>query len=63
MEEEEKILDPIEEAESTPLTLTKSNIDFQDSNNSIEEKKKKNKIIYKDPFKKDDEMSEMISQL
>jgi len=28
MEEEEKILDPIEEAESTPLTLTKSNIDF-----------------------------------
>ncbi|CAK64548.1 unnamed protein product (macronuclear) [Paramecium tetraurelia] len=62
-EEEEKVLDPIEEADSTPLTLTKSNIEFQDFNNSIEERRKKNKIIYKDPFKKDDEMSQMISQL
>ncbi|CAK68500.1 unnamed protein product (macronuclear) [Paramecium tetraurelia] len=62
-EEEEKVLDPIEEADSTPLTLTKSNIDFQDFNNSIEDRRKKNKIIYKDPFKKDDEMSQMISQL
>ncbi|CAD8210620.1 unnamed protein product [Paramecium pentaurelia] len=62
-EEEEKVLDPIEEADSTPLTLTKSNIEFQDFNNSIEERRKKNKIIFKDPFKKDDEMSQMISQL
>lgn len=55
MEEEEKMLEPIEEAESTPLTLTKSNI--EDFTNSIEDKRRKNKIIYKDPFKKDDEMS------